>query len=348
MNKGVWQAFRAAGRALPSRESRDRLLGYAGPILLVLTAGLWLSLLTLGVALVVWPALGSGVQASQGPTPTTFATALYFSGYSLTTLGTGDIVPKTAFYQLLMVGEAAAGFSALTLTLTYFLSVYGALVRRNTFALTLHHRTAGTGDAAEFLARLGPAGDFTGAREDLATLSRDVLNLLESHHSYPVLHYFRFGKPYYALSTMALVVMDTATLIRSALDERANRNFVDSAAATALWGSGLHLLTELSETFLPGGAPRTAKEAGHSQRSEQRQPGNRDEPEQWPEEHAWRERYRLALGRLQAAGITTVADEEDGADRYVALRREWHSYVAAFADYMLYDRSEIAPVRDRK
>lgn len=59
----------------------------------------------------------------------------YYSGYSLTTLGTGDIVPKTATYRLLTVLEAVLGFSTFTRTLTYFLSVYSALRQRNVFAL---------------------------------------------------------------------------------------------------------------------------------------------------------------------------------------------------------------------
>ena len=41
------------------------------------------------------PALGSAVQASSGPTDAGWATAFYFSGFNLTTLGVGDLSSKT-------------------------------------------------------------------------------------------------------------------------------------------------------------------------------------------------------------------------------------------------------------
>lgn len=92
--QGGWRFFRSAALALPSH--KDRLLAYGGPTLLVLTVLFWVLLLLVGFALIVWPALGSAIQASTGETPTNFVAALYYAGFSLTTLGTGDIVPLSA------------------------------------------------------------------------------------------------------------------------------------------------------------------------------------------------------------------------------------------------------------
>lgn len=154
---------------------------------MVLSASLWSILQQLvGLGLIASPALGTGIRASSGTTPTDFAAALYYSAYSLTTLGTGDLVPQTGFFRLLMAFEAAVGFSV---------SVYSALVRRNTFGTNLHHRTASTGNVAEFLARLGAGGDFDGARQELSSVADEVANLYESHNFYLVLHYFRFSVP---------------------------------------------------------------------------------------------------------------------------------------------------------
>jgi hypothetical protein len=157
--------------------------------------------LTIGFALIFWSALGTEIQADKGPTPTDFITALYLSGYSLTTLATGDITPQTSTYRFLMILEAALGFSVLTVTLTYLQSVYSQLIQRNTFALSLHHRTARTADAAELLARMGASGDFdSSARQDIANMAEKLLNILESHHSYPSLGYFRWQASYYAVA----------------------------------------------------------------------------------------------------------------------------------------------------
>lgn len=327
LNRGVWRLFRHLDSALTS--SDHRLLTYCGPTLLVLIAGLWVGLLIIGFALIAWPALGTGIQASQGRTPTDLATALYYSGYTLTTLGTGDIVPTTSLYRILMVIEAIIGFSVLTMTLTYFLSVYSALVRRNSFALSLHHQTSDMADAAELVARLGSNGDFSGARQSINSMASDLLNLLESHHSYPVLHYFRFREPYYALPRLALLAMDAATLIKSALDEEAYRSLTRSAAVTHLFNGGLHLLKELSQSFLPAGEPSDSPCLDHETT------------------HAWRERYQRAVERLSAEGIATARDPVAGGDHYLALRQQWDGYVWAFADQLAFTRGTIAPDEHR-
>lgn len=318
LNKGIWWLFRLAARAIPRK--RKQLLSYSGPTLVVAILVVWACLLLIGFALIVWPALGTDVKANQGLTPTDFVTALYFSGFSLTTLGTGDIVPKTSIYQLLTLLEATLGFSTFTLTITYLLSVYSALIRRNTFALSLHHCTASTADSAELLARLGASGELSGAQQDISNMARDLMHLLESQNSYPVLLYFRFRETYYALPRMILLAMDTATLIKSGLNTKKYRSLVESTAVAQLWGGGLQLVVELSNSLVPKTDLKVNKQL----------------------EQMWRERYYYAVERLKAQGIETVTDLEAGADLYISLRREWGAYLAVLADYMGYEWSEVA------
>ena len=328
LSRGIWYIFRLIARAIPKKRVdaqrflvRDRLFSYMGPSLLVATVVVWVSLLMAGFALIIWPALGSEIRTDKGPTPTDFITAFYVSGYSLTTLGTGDITPQTDFYRLLMILEAVLGFSIFTVTLTYLQSVYSQLIQRNTFALSLHHRTARTADAAELLARMGASGDFdSSARQDISNMAEKLLNILESHHSYPSLGYFRWQETYYAVARITFVLMDTVTLIKSAIDEQNYSSFVHSSAVAELGEGGMHFLAELSDSFLP---------PGYVSRNRR--------------EHTWRDRYYRAIERLQAEGIKTRLDKEEGADIYVCLRRKWNPYVVALANYMEYDWSAIAP-----
>ena len=322
LHKGAWRFFRFAALKLP--RFKNRLLAFAGPLLLVFTALFWVALLLLGFSLIIWPALGSEIRAGSGPTPTDFAAALYYTGYSLTTLGTGDLVPHTSFYRLLTVFEAVVGFSVLTLALTFFTSVYSALVRRNTFALGLHHRALGTADAAVLLTRLAPGGDFSSARSELSTMTDELLNLYEPHHFYPVMHYFRFEGEAYSLARITLLTLDTATLIRSALDKQAYGSFIRSSAVAALWGGGTQLLGGVSAISLPNPGPGKVEELGAES------------------EKLWRTHYLRAAEKLRAEGIAVTRDLSAGADTYVALRREWGAYIAAFADYMAYSWDEVA------
>ncbi|WP_346293210.1 potassium channel family protein [Sphaerothrix gracilis] len=314
--KSTWEIFRYLSR-VPIRGS-DKILSYCGPTLLILIVFIWVCSLILGFALLIWPTLGSGIQASQGQTPTDFSTALYYSGFTLTTLGVGDLVPKTNLWRSITIIESALGFTVFTASLTYLLSVYNALTKRNTFALSLFHRSGSEADAGLFLAQLKGYDRFETAFGDISSISRDLLFLLESHHAYPILHYFRFQEVQYSLARIALVSLDLATLIKTILHPQEYGPFINSSAVNELENSGLDLLFQLSDSFL-----------------------GQDQCDQPAFEKEWRSRYLRASSLLQNYDVKTIPDLAIGADEYVARRRQWNGVVLAFANYMDYRWSNI-------
>lgn len=314
--KITWEIFRHLSHSLAKGSSK--ILSYCGPTLLILIVFYWVFGLLLGFALLIWPALGSGIQASQGQTPTDLSTALYYSGFTLTTLGVGDLVPKNNLWRLITIIESAVGFSIFTASLTYVLSVYNALTRRNTFALSLFHRSGGEADAGLFLSQLKGYDRFETAFEDISNISRELLFLLESHHAYPILHYFRFQEVQYSLARIALVSLDLAALIKTSLHPQEYGAFINSSAVNELERSGLDLLFQLSNSFL-----------------------KRDKLEQPMSEKEWRSQYLRSNSLLHTYGVIPVSNLEMGADEYVARRRQWNGIVMAFAIYMDYGWSDV-------
>lgn len=310
----VWNLLKGVAR-LP-RGRRDHLLSFAGPLILVAIAVAWLLMVWTGFALIVWPALGTGITASSGATSTDFATALYYAGYSLTTLGTGDLVPRTALWRLLMILEAGLGFALYTLVITYLLSVYSALRRRNVFATGLHHRTAATGSAGEYLVRLATGADPWRARGDFEVVVDGMVDLYESHQLYPILHYFRYPEAQYSIARIAFLALDTYSLMQASLDQEEHRPLLTSSATRGLWESTQQMLVGLGDTFLPDLDP------DEGAASEERTIG-------------WRDHLREVRTRLEEEGLA-LAPEAAAEERYVDLRRQWQPWVAAFAEHMGY------------
>jgi hypothetical protein len=213
----------------------------------------------------------------------------------------------------------------LTLAVTYFIQVYSALHARNALSMTIHHASAGSGDAAQLLAALGPGDDFSRGLGVLDQLSAEVTAVYESHHFYSVLIYFRFPEPHYALSRGALVSMELVTLMQTALDESRHGWLARTACVTQLREATMHVLSEFAGVYLPGGAP----DVGGA-------------PDPAVEAH-WRRRYRAAVALLRRRGISTTGDAAGGEDRYVELRKQWDAYVFAFARYMEHATEEIDP-----
>jgi hypothetical protein len=323
--RGTWRAFRWIAAALPRWQ--NQILSLCGPTILVLLVATWMIGLMFGAAWIIHPCLGTSVTATgAGPTPTDFITALYVAGDSLTTVGTSDLAPRSGFFRILYTLTSLLGISVITLTLTYFLEIYNSLQRRNTFALKVHLATAETGDAAELVAGLGAEGKFDPGYTQLAEFGAEMMSFKESHHFYSVLLHFRFSETHYAVSRLALVTLDSVTLIKSALDDRDYAWFKESAAVDQLWRATMRMMVLLADSFLPGGVPEPVGEPDEATRDR------------------WRRRYFAGVRRLRQAGIKTIADEEAGATVYVSLRQRWDNYVGHFGRYMAQDLDNIDPI----
>lgn len=313
-NRAIWTLLHATARLFRKRESAVLCLG--GPLIVVLLIVFWALGLALGAALVIQPELGTAIRPSSGESPTDFVTALFVGGNSLSIVGGGDYSPHTTATRLLFLVNSLIGASVLSLVLSYLVQVYSALRERNALALAVDLMTDGTGNAAQMLVRLMPGGDTSSATSELGNLARSLAAIKEAHHFYPLLFYFRFEDPRYAVSRFSFVILDLTTLIDSALDPQRYRTFVGSYAVASLRQGALLLLETLDRNFPSAGAGRD--DEAESRRAEQR--------------------YVAATEKLARAG---VAVRQDGIERYVDARREWELLARRVAPTLGYAMDEI-------
>jgi hypothetical protein len=318
----VWRGFRGLARLAGRHEAF--VLSLCGPAVLVTMVIAWALALTLGAALIMWPALGEGIRAGGGQTPRDFVTALFAAGNSLSIVGAGDFEPRTTGMRALYLFNSIAGASVLSLTLTYLMQVYNALLRRNSFALTLYLLSGESDDAAELICGLGPRGDFETGATTLSALAIELAAVKETHHLYPVLFYFRFQEPFYAVSALTATSLDMASLIRTALDEERHGVLKASGSVRQLERSALMLAQTLESNYLPDEpqGPRQPDEATLA---------------------AWRQRFDHALFKLRRTGISVSSDPDAAFDTYVELRSRWNTDVMALAPAMGYEQAEVDP-----
>ena len=263
VSRVVWHALRAIAKRW-SGVRRRSILAYAGPIQIVATLSSWFLALLLGWAMIYKPALGTGITAASGPTDTSWSTALYYSGFTLTTLGVGDIAANSGVYRILTVIEAAMGFSYFGMTITYFLSVYSALLTRNAFAERLYQKSCRQNDSAKLIASMAVAGDLKGAREELESSAATLRRIQQAQHFYPVMRYFQYREPHHGLPRVLMTALDTVTLIQTALSQQKYRSLLEASSVDQLRQSAMSLLEDLcdiegaKEDHVPGGAWRPA------------------------------------------------------------------------------------------
>jgi len=319
----IWWIFCRVSELVPRR--RNRILSYAGPTLIPAIINMWAVMLSIGFALIFLPTMGIHIVAASGDTtPTGFWPALYFSMMSLVTLGAGDLVSNNNLYRIFDVLGAFAGFSVLTAAISYLMSIYSALTRHRSFALALQHATGDKGTSIDLITKLGAGGDFTISQSTMGTFATELISLIEAHHTYTVLRYFRPHGNAYALPRIAFIVLDTASLIRTALDQERYYSLVQSTSIAQLWGGGMQMVKELGEVL-----------------SDDDIDENRPHDEE--REQFWREHFATAIDRFRVEGIGVTDSPDEAADHYIELRRQWHPYLAAFSKHLMYDERAIHP-----
>ncbi|MDQ2629403.1 MAG: potassium channel family protein [Actinomycetota bacterium] len=175
-------------RRMPGGSGTIGLL--AGPISYAAVVATWAALLAVGWALVFMPQLPEGFVFDSELDPAAhsgFVDALYISLVNLTSLGYGDISPGSPLLKLLGPVETMFGLGLLTASISWLISIYNAISRRDSLAHEVHLAKEAEERLGEKLADADPQllesflASFT---EQLIRVRRDVIH-------FPITHYFR-------------------------------------------------------------------------------------------------------------------------------------------------------------
>lgn len=171
--------LRLAGR-------HHRILSMTGPIVLVTSVLVWAVIPWVG-----WVLLFSGDPQSllhtHRNTPAGVIDRIYFTGYTMFTLGNGDFEPNGSFWELATAWASLNGLFMLTLAVTYLLAIIEAVVAKRSFASQVW---ALGRNAEEFLLHSWNGAGFPAIELQIVSLTEQLQLVTEQHHAYPMLHYY--------------------------------------------------------------------------------------------------------------------------------------------------------------
>jgi hypothetical protein len=208
----TWRILRATlrvlARPLASYQTRDRILAWLGPLVLVSLLLLWMTGLLVAFGLLLYGISGE-------PPRTSFREA----GSSLFTLGfaSTDRVQLSAVDFL----AAATGPLLIALVISYLPTLYAAYNRRETEVTLLESRAGEPAWGPELLARQALAGTIDQLRELYGAWERLAADIGESHSNYRVLLTFRSPRPYRSWIVGLIAVMDAAAMHQALAPDRA-------------------------------------------------------------------------------------------------------------------------------
>lgn len=148
----------------------------------------WGLLAALGWSLIYWPFIPSGFTFTSPP-PQGLAHTLLESAYislvNISTLGLGDVVPRSGWLRIVAPVEALFGLALLTVALSWVMQVYPALTRRRTLAVRLNLlRRAG---ARETISELDAAATV----QLLESLTASVIDVRVDFEEYSEIYFFK-------------------------------------------------------------------------------------------------------------------------------------------------------------
>jgi len=297
--KTSWRSWKFVTRLVPSRKTREALLGFYGPISLLILVGVWAVGLVLSFGLMQYGAGSAVVMTGAQPS---FLTDLYLSGTTFFTLGLGDVVPHSAIARALVVTEAGFGFGFLAAIIGYLPFIYGSFSKREVNISLLDSRAGTPPTAGELLRRHAYPHGNEALRELLKDWEFWAAELMESHLSYPVLAFFRSQHDNQSWIAALTAILDTCALVKVGIEDACQRQ------ADLTFAIARHAAVDLSQVFKT--PPRVL-------------PYNR-----LPAEDLRRIRDTLAQHG------TKLQDGPEADRKITELRNMYEPYLYALADYL--------------
>jgi ion channel len=298
--KTTWSVWRTIICLIPARKTREALLGFYGPLSLLLLVAVWAVGLVFGFGLMQFGA-GSAINVTGGSP--SFATDIYLSGTTFFTLGLGDVVPRTTLARTLVVTEAGFGFGFLAAVIGYLPFIYGSFSKREVDISLLDSRAGTPPTAGELLRRHNYRSGQDALHKLLQDWERWSAELMESHLSYPVLAYFRSQHDNQSWIASLTAILDTCALILVGVDGACERQ------AELTFAIARHAVVDLSQVF---GTP----------------------PRELPQDRLPPADLRRIRDTLANHGLK-LHDGEAADSRLTELRRMYEPYVFALAGYLL-------------
>jgi hypothetical protein len=297
--RSTWKVWRFAVSLVSSRKTRESLLGFYGPLSLLVLVGVWAVGLVLGFGLMQYGA-GSAVVSAGGQPG--FQTDIYLSGTTFFTLGLGDVIPRSGLARVLVVIEAGFGFGFLAAVIGYLPFIYGSFSKREVDISLLDSRAGTPPTAGELLRRHSYPHGQEALRELLKDWEHWSAELMESHLSYPVLAYFRSQHDNQSWIASLTAILDTSALVMVGIEGACEKQ------AELTFAIARHAVADLSQVF--GTAPVELLQ------------------DRLPAEQLRHIRDILAQHGLK------LHDGEEADRRLTELRRMYEPYIFALAAYL--------------
>ncbi len=176
---------------LAGKDGKNRILNYLGLVIIFAVCLTWVLLTWTGLAM-VFIADPKSVINSTTKIYADVWEKIYYTGFTISTLGTGDFVAHTDGWRIVTAFAALMGLILITMSITYLVPVISNAIQKR--ALSLH--IAALGESPEQMVINSFDGEnFKSISSHFANLANMIFRYAQNHLAYPILHYMHNANP---------------------------------------------------------------------------------------------------------------------------------------------------------
>lgn len=201
----IWRLFYHICRITKSKAA----LTGAGIVIIFSILMTWVVLLWMGNFLIFSGDNQSVVDATT-QVAANWKERIYFTGYTLSTLGNGDFKAGTDGWSIYAAFISFTGLIFITIAITYMVPVLSAVTQRRALSI----RIASIGHSPQrMLLNNWNGEDFRKLEDQFQSLAQDIATQGQMHLSYPVLHYFQHKDKEASLLPNLVAIDEAITLL---------------------------------------------------------------------------------------------------------------------------------------
>ncbi|MDG2431440.1 potassium channel family protein [Flavobacterium sp.] len=182
LSKSIWSALLRINKKM----GRRKVLQFGGAIILVSILINWLLLIWISASL-LFISEPKSLMNVETNTTTTIVNKIFFTGYTLSTLGLGDIEPEGNFWDILTAILSFTGLILISIAITYLIPVVSAEITKRKISVNIN--TLG-GSVQEILLNYWNGSNFKELEQPFIPLIDSIILHAQNHKAYSVLHFF--------------------------------------------------------------------------------------------------------------------------------------------------------------
>jgi hypothetical protein len=206
----LWRLARRGHR----RFQNHNLLQAAGVVNLLIIVATWIVLVYVGWFL-IFSIDPNAIIETETKLAASISDRVYYVGFSLFSLGTGDFNAIGEIWRLLTVLACINGLSVLTLSITYLIPIISAVTTQRQLAEMIN---ALGSDPVEIVENAWNGEDFESLERTLPGLNSLIMQIAQRHLAYPVLHFFHSPQSSSSVGVAVARLDDATTILRHGID----------------------------------------------------------------------------------------------------------------------------------